>query len=71
MILSTAKYEAECWATGKSNEELQEEINYLDSLWSMKHPNPFPKNAQHSYSRLYTLQEILKSRLTSSKTPVR
>lgn len=60
MIIKAAKYEAECWAEGKTKEQIQEEIKYLDSLWKIKHPNPFPKNAQHSYSRLVTLQEILK-----------
>ena len=55
-------YAAECWATDKSKEEIQSEINYLQNLWKIKHPNPFPKNAHYSYIRIVTLKEILKSK---------
>lgn len=61
MINSTAKYEAECWAEGKTKEEIVAEIAYLKSLWEIKHPNPFPKNAHFTYSRMETLQNILQS----------
>ena len=62
MIIQSAKYEAEIWAAGKTNKQLETEIEYIKSLWSSKLPNPFPKNAHHSYSRGMTLREILKNR---------
>jgi hypothetical protein len=62
MIDSTAKYFAEDWAEGKTNDEIKAEIAYINSLWEIKHPNPFPKNAHYSYSRMETLKNILANR---------
>ncbi len=59
---SVSVYAAECWATDKSKEEIQSEINYLQNLWKIKHPNPFPKNAHYSYIRIVILKEILKNK---------
>lgn len=54
-----ANYSAEQFALCHSKEEIKEEIKYLNSLWSIKHPNPFPKNAHYAFCRMETLEGIL------------
>jgi len=54
-----AKYHAECWATGKSKKEIQTEIDYQKSLFTMDHPNPFPHSGAWANERILTLEEIL------------
>jgi hypothetical protein len=57
-----AAYQAECFAKYSSKQEIEEEISYLKNLWSMNHPNPFPKNAHYAYCREMKLREILESK---------
>ena len=53
-----ANYHAECWATGKSKEEIQEEITRCEMMWHSKLPNPFPGNAHLTHLRIGALKEI-------------
>jgi hypothetical protein len=59
----SAEYHAEDWAKGETKEAIQEEIDRLKSLWTLKHPNPFAKNADWAYRREMTLRKILNERL--------
>ena len=54
-----ARYSAECFAEHATKEEIEAEIAYSKSLWTMKHPNPFPHSAHFSYVREMRLREIL------------
>jgi hypothetical protein len=54
-----ARYSAECFAEHATREEIEAEIAYSKSLWTMKHPNPFPHSAHYSYVRELTLVGIL------------
>ena len=58
----TASYAAECWATERTDKEIEDEIKEVEGRWTIKHPNPHPKNAQYSYEYMETLKDILKDR---------
>jgi hypothetical protein len=56
---ATSKYHAVCWAIGKSKAEIETEIQRIEAMWTSKLPNPFPKSAHDSYSRMEMLRVIL------------
>jgi len=52
-------YHARCWANGKTNDEIQEEINRCDERYYKPYPWNGTENAQYTINRIETLKAIL------------
>ena len=56
---NTGKYDAECWANGKSPDEIKTEIARINSMWEMGPNYQFPGNASYQFSRMQALKELV------------
>ena len=57
--MSTATYNAHCWAEAHSPEEIREEIARCEKRYLKLYPWDGVENAQYTLDRIATLQKIL------------
>jgi hypothetical protein len=62
-----ATYSADCFASGRSVKEIEQEINRVNKYWETGDRNfQFPGSAHHQYCRMQRLKQILEEKQKTS-----
>jgi len=66
--MSTANYDAACWAENKTDAEIMEKIEEIRSYWKRGRGFQFPGSAHYQYQKELALAEILEQRKNKGGT---